>query len=959
MFRGWSRLCLHAASLSAAEGAAAAATAAARSARAEAMEKEAEAAADKAEAWRKATAASVEVAEAQERAQREAARGSMLASELQLKVKDTEEALRQHQLHRLKMLVTRVCGESDRALIFRGWSRLCLHAASLSAAEGASAAATAAARAARAEAMEKEAEAAADKAEAWRKAAAASVEVAEAQEKAQREAARGSELASELKLKVNDTEQALREHMLHRLKILITRACERDRALMFRGWSRLCLHAASLSAAEGASAAATAEARAARAEAMEKEAKAAADKAEAWRRAAAASVEVAEAREKAQREAARGSMLASELQLKVKDTEEALRQHQLHRLKMLISRVCGERDRALMFRGWSRLCLHAASLSAAEGASAAATAAARAARAEAMEQEAEAAADKAEASRRAAAASVEVAEAREKAQREAARGSMLASELQLKVKDTEEAVRDCQLHRLKGLILRFCGDRDRVLMFRGWSRLCLHAASLSAAEGASAAATAAARAARAEAMEKEAEAAADKAESSRRAAAASAEVAAAKEQAQLETSRGSELASELQLKVKDREEVVREHQLRRIKMLIIRVCGESDRALMFRGWSRLCLHAASLSAAEGAAAAATAAARAARAEAMEKEAKAAADKAEAWRKAAAASVEAAEARDKAQRGTHEVSVLTTALKHKDMDTEKMAREHQLHRLKMLVRRTDMSDNRYQPRPPDIEPIFYFKQHEEPCTITPMPVARVCHERDRALVFRGWSRLCLHAASLSAAEGASAAATAAARAARAEAMEQEAKATADKAEAWRKAAAASVEVAEAQEKAQREAVHRSELASKRKHKVNDTEEVARERQLRRLQGLAARHARELDKKTRALAILLQDDWANAVLKREKETRAVRLQLAQADADLAKQLDSIAGLAVGCKLGARKASVRRSNHAGGGDVGEREEEERETTENEPEVFLGGETGGIGMVALQVCSKTVHSK
>ncbi|CAN0394905.1 unnamed protein product, partial [Ectocarpus sp. 8 AP-2014] len=201
---------------------------------------------------------------------------------------------------------------------------------------------------------------------------------------------------------------------------------------------------------------------------MEKEAKAAADKAEAWRKAAAASVEVAEAREKAQREAARGSELASELQLKVKDTEEVAREHQLRRLKMLITRVCGERDRALMFRGWSRLCLHAASLSAAEGASAAATAAARAARAEAMEKEAEAAA-----------ASAEVAETREKAQREAARGSELASELQLKVKDTEEALRQHQLRRLKMLITRVCGESDRALTFRGWSRLCLHAASLS------------------------------------------------------------------------------------------------------------------------------------------------------------------------------------------------------------------------------------------------------------------------------------------------------------------------------------------------------------------------------------------------------------------------------------------------------------------------------------------------
>ncbi len=53
------------------------------------------------------------------------------------------------------------------------------------------------------------------------------------------------------------------------------------------------------------------------------------------------------------------------------------------------------------------------------------------------------------------------------------------------------------------------GERDRALVFRGWSRLCLHAASLSAAEGASAAATAVARAARAEAKEKEAAAAAN------------------------------------------------------------------------------------------------------------------------------------------------------------------------------------------------------------------------------------------------------------------------------------------------------------------------------------------------------------------------------------------------------------------------------------------------------------------
>lgn len=57
------------------------------------------------------------------------------------------------------------------------------------------------------------------------------------------------------------------------------------------------------------------------------------------------------------------------------------------------------------------------------------------------------------------------------------------------------------------------------------------------------------------------------------------------------------------------------------------------------------------------------------------------------------------------------------------------------------------------------------------------IARACGDRSRALLFRGWSRLCLHAASLSAAE-AFAAATAVARANRAEAMEKKAKETAD-------------------------------------------------------------------------------------------------------------------------------------------------------------------------------------
>ena len=114
-------------------------------------------------------------------------------------------------------------------------------------------------------------------------------------------------------------------------------------------------------------------------------------------------------------------------------------------------------------------------------------------------------------------------------------------------------------------IVRVGQDRDRNLMFRGWSRLCLHAASLSAAEGAAAAATAVARAARAEAMETEAIAAAEKAEAWKRAAAASADAAAIKEQAQREV---ADLARQ-----KESMGQVDRQQRERGAKLLVRCCG--------------------------------------------------------------------------------------------------------------------------------------------------------------------------------------------------------------------------------------------------------------------------------------------------------------------------------------------------------------------------------------------------
>ena len=118
-------------------------------------------------------------------------------------------------------------------------------------------------------------------------------------------------------------------------------------------------------------------------------------------------------------------------------------------LSVKIYRVSRDRDKALMFRGWTRLCLHAASLSAAEGASASATAAARAARAEAMEMEATTIAEKAEACKRAAAASVDVSASRGQARR-------VAGELKTPEEATGQVDRQ-QRGRHATMLVRRCG----------------------------------------------------------------------------------------------------------------------------------------------------------------------------------------------------------------------------------------------------------------------------------------------------------------------------------------------------------------------------------------------------------------------------------------------------------------------------------------------------------------------
>lgn len=109
-----------------------------------------------------------------------------------------------------------------------------MFAASLSAAEGASAAATAVARAAQSEALEKEAMATFKKTQAWRKATEASAELAAAREYAQRVTAGDSAPSHKIKRPVEKSEEIVREKREHRAKILVRNDPRVDQRLFYR-----------------------------------------------------------------------------------------------------------------------------------------------------------------------------------------------------------------------------------------------------------------------------------------------------------------------------------------------------------------------------------------------------------------------------------------------------------------------------------------------------------------------------------------------------------------------------------------------------------------------------------------------------------------------------------------------------------------------------------------------------
>ncbi len=102
----------------------------------------------------------------------------------------------------------------------------------------------------------------------------------------------------------------------------------------------------------------------------------------------------------------------------------------------------------------------------------------------------------------------------------------------------------------------------------------MHAASLNATEGAPATATAITRASRAEAMKKEAEATAKKTENTRKTAAPNAEMAVETDPAHEETANTiSTTAAEPEQRQKMWEDMVREQQRRRAKMLVRKIAA--------------------------------------------------------------------------------------------------------------------------------------------------------------------------------------------------------------------------------------------------------------------------------------------------------------------------------------------------------------------------------------------------
>lgn len=118
----------------------------------------------------------------------------------------------------------------------------------------------------------------------------------------------------------------------------------------------------------------------------------------------------------------------------------------------------------------------------------------------------------------------------------------------------------------------------------------------------------------------------------------------------------------------------------------------------------------------------------------------------------------------------------------------------------------------------------------------------------------------------------------------------------------------------------------------------------------------RRRKNLDKRDRALAILLRGDWAAALLIRNRELRVARIKVAELEAELGNQLDIMADLAVSAGSRASEGGYTKGDRKMNRDL-QRDDisgvqlvaDERE--DNNPEVFPDGTQAGLEIIALQV--------
>lgn len=243
-------------------------------------------------------------------------------------------------------------------------------------------------------------------------------------------------------------------------------------------------------------------------------------------------------------------------------------------------------------------------------------------------------------------------------------------------------------------------------------------------------------------------------------------------------------------------------------MQITRACRDRDRPLLSLGWSRLCVRAAEGVSTVGVTAAASA-------------------QGQAGEVAAVARI----AKERAQEEAVSNSTLTENHRHGLDNDNSPAREEQERRTKRLVSEQRL---RYRKTPKEIHvsvrPLgvfmhravrFIFRTRSSAAgAVIPVQIERLCRDREKILLFHGWSRICMHAA-------------AAARAPLVGVEETDEATNSQKAEVPRTVVGTSMNVVAATGTMPQEAAETSKLAAKLKRKDDELKRLLREQHIRRV------------------------------------------------------------------------------------------------------------------------------